>query len=68
MVLSASISVKPNDLSTPLLPFFDEHAEPEETKGYSISTTLEEDVVKAEQAHKVLLYVFLLFAHYLSVQ
>jgi len=30
-------------------------AEPEEAKGYSISTTLEEDVVKAEQAHKVLL-------------
>lgn len=30
-------------------------AEHEEAKGYSISTTLEEDVVKAEQAHKVLL-------------
>lgn len=30
-------------------------AEPEEAKGYSISTTLEEDVVKAEQAYKVLL-------------
>jgi len=29
--------------------------EPEEVKSYSISTTLEEDVVKAEQAHKVLL-------------
>ena len=28
---------------------------PEEAKGYSISTTLEEDVVSAEQAHKVLL-------------
>ena len=28
---------------------------PEEAKGYSISTTLEEDVVTAEQAHKVLL-------------
>ena len=28
---------------------------PEEVKGYSISTTLEEDVVTAEQAHKVLL-------------
>ena len=30
-------------------------AEPEAAKGYSISTTLEEDVVKAEQAHHVLL-------------
>ena len=30
-------------------------AVPEEAKGYSISTTLEEDVVTAEQAHKVLL-------------
>lgn len=30
-------------------------AEPEEAKGYSISTTLEEDVVTAEQAHRVLL-------------
>ena len=30
-------------------------AEPEEVKGYSISTTLEEDVVSTEQAHKVLL-------------
>ncbi|MBR7179844.1 MAG: DNA polymerase IV [Oscillospiraceae bacterium] len=30
-------------------------AEPEAAKGYSISTTLEEDVVKAEQAHPVLL-------------
>ena len=30
-------------------------AEPEAAKGYSISTTLEEDVVKAEQAHRVLL-------------
>ncbi len=30
-------------------------AEPEEAKGYSISTTLEEDVVTTEQAHKVLL-------------
>ena len=30
-------------------------AEPEEAKGYSISTTLEEDVKKAEQAHAVLL-------------
>ena len=30
-------------------------AEPEATKGYSISTTLEEDVVKTEQAHRVLL-------------
>ena len=28
---------------------------PEEAKGYSISTTLEEDVTKAEQAYKVLL-------------
>ena len=28
---------------------------PEEAKGYSISTTLEEDVVTSEQAHKVLL-------------
>ena len=28
---------------------------PEEAKGYSISTTLEEDVVTTEQAHKVLL-------------
>ena len=28
---------------------------PEETKGYSVSTTLEEDVVTTEQAHKVLL-------------
>ncbi len=28
---------------------------PEEAKGYSISTTLEEDVVSAQQAHKVLL-------------
>ena len=28
---------------------------PEEVKGYSISTTLEEDVVTTEQAHKVLL-------------
>ena len=28
---------------------------PEEAKGYSVSTTLEEDVVTAEQAHKVLL-------------
>ncbi len=28
---------------------------PEEAKGYSISTTLEEDVVSTEQAHKVLL-------------
>ena len=28
---------------------------PEEAKGYSISTTLEEEVVSAEQAHKVLL-------------
>ncbi len=28
---------------------------PEDAKGYSISTTLEEDVVTAEQAHKVLL-------------
>ncbi len=30
-------------------------AEPEEAKGYSISTTLEKDVKKAEQAYKVLL-------------
>ena len=30
-------------------------AEPEAAKGYNISTTLEEDVVKAEQAHRVLL-------------
>lgn len=30
-------------------------AAPEEAKGYSISTTLEEDVVTAEQAHAVLL-------------
>lgn len=30
-------------------------AEPEEAKGYSISTTLEDDVVKAEQAYRVLL-------------
>ena len=30
-------------------------AEPEAAKGYSISTTLEEDVIKAEQAHRVLL-------------
>ena len=30
-------------------------AEPEEAKGYSISTTLEKDIKKAEQAHKVLL-------------
>lgn len=30
-------------------------AEPEAAKGYSISTTLEEDVVKEEQAHRVLL-------------
>lgn len=30
-------------------------SEPEEAKGYSISTTLEEDVKKAEQAHAVLL-------------
>ena len=30
-------------------------AAPEEAKGYSISTTLEEDVVTSEQAHKVLL-------------
>ena len=30
-------------------------AAPEEAKGYSISTTLEEDVVTTEQAHKVLL-------------
>ena len=30
-------------------------AEPEAAKGYSISTTLEEDVVSAEQAHRVLL-------------
>ena len=30
-------------------------AEPEEAKGYSISTTLEEDVKKAEQAYPVLL-------------
>jgi DNA polymerase-4 len=30
-------------------------AEPEEAKGYSISTTLEEDVVKARQAYPVLL-------------
>ena len=30
-------------------------AEPEAAKGYSISTTLEEDVVKTEQAHRVLL-------------
>ncbi len=30
-------------------------AAPEEAKGYSISTTLEEDVVTREQAHKVLL-------------
>ena len=30
-------------------------AEPEAAKGYSISTTLEEDVFKAEQAHRVLL-------------
>lgn len=30
-------------------------SEPEEAKGYSISTTLEEDVRKAEQAHAVLL-------------
>ena len=29
--------------------------EPEEAKGYSVSTTLEEDVVTAEQAHRVLL-------------
>lgn len=29
--------------------------EPEEAKGYSISTTLEEDVVSAEGAHKILL-------------
>jgi DNA polymerase-4 len=31
------------------------HSAPEEAKGYSISTTLEEDVVTAEQAHRVLL-------------
>ena len=30
-------------------------AEPDAAKGYSISTTLEEDVVRAEQAHRVLL-------------
>lgn len=30
-------------------------SEPEEAKGYSISTTMEEDVRKAEQAHAVLL-------------
>lgn len=30
-------------------------AEPEAAKGYSISTTLEEDVVRVEQAHRVLL-------------
>lgn len=30
-------------------------AEPEAAKGYSISTTLDEDVVSAEQAHRVLL-------------
>lgn len=30
-------------------------AEPEEAKGYSISTTLEEDIVTAQQAHAVLL-------------
>ena len=30
-------------------------AAPEEAKGYSISTTLEEDVTKSEQAYKVLL-------------
>lgn len=30
-------------------------AAPEEAKGYSISTTLEEDVVTSEQAHKVIL-------------
>ena len=30
-------------------------AEPEAAKGYSISTTLEEDIVAAEQAHRVLL-------------
>lgn len=30
-------------------------AEPEEVKGYSVSTTLETDVTKAEQAHKILL-------------
>ena len=30
-------------------------AAPEETKGYSISTTLEEDVVTLEQAHRILL-------------
>lgn len=30
-------------------------AEPEAAKGYSISTTLKEDVVKTEQAHRVLL-------------
>ena len=30
-------------------------SEPEQAKGYSISTTLEEDVVTAEQAHKVIL-------------
>lgn len=30
-------------------------AEPEAAKGYSISTTLEEDVVRTEQAHRVLL-------------
>lgn len=30
-------------------------SEPEEAKGYSVSTTLEEDVMTAEQAHKVLL-------------
>ena len=29
--------------------------EPEEAKGYSISTTLEEDIIKAEQAYAVLL-------------
>ena len=29
--------------------------EPEEAKGYSISTTLEEDVVKTEEAYKILL-------------
>lgn len=30
-------------------------AEPEEAKGYSVSTTLEKDIKKAEQAYKVLL-------------
>ena len=32
-------------------------AAPEEAKGYSISTTLEEDVTKSEQAYKVLLAI-----------